>query len=97
MRILIGFIALRIQGIKKISPEFYPYILRDLGADPSQVLMVGDNFDYDVLAPNRVGIHGVWLNQSSGENKTGDLYSTIHSLRELIPLLMAGAGPRGGV
>jgi putative hydrolase of the HAD superfamily len=74
-------------GCKKPSQEFYAHILRDLGANPSDVLMIGDSFENDVLGATRVGIRAVWLNRESEKNASGDLYSTIHSLRELFPIV----------
>jgi HAD superfamily hydrolase (TIGR01509 family) len=74
-------------GYKKPAPEFYAHILRDLGANPSDVLMIGDSFENDVLGATRVGIRAVWLNRESEKNASGDLYRTIHSLRELLPIV----------
>jgi HAD superfamily hydrolase (TIGR01509 family) len=74
-------------GHTKPSPEFYTYILRDLGANPGQVLMVGDSFENVDLAANRVGIDAVWLNEKSQQSKSNESCQTIHSLPELIPLL----------
>lgn len=74
-------------GHKKPSAEFYLYILRDLRAVPSDVLMAGDSFENDVMAPKRVGISALWLNPNNAENKNGDLHGTIHFLRELVLFL----------
>ena len=81
-------------GYQKPSPEFYSTILRDLNANPAEVLMVGDSFENDVLGANRVGIRAAWLNLKDAETKTGDLYQTIHALHELIPLV---TDPQAGV
>jgi putative hydrolase of the HAD superfamily len=79
----------RNTGYKKPSQEFYTHILRDLDAKPSDVLMIGDSFENDIRGANRVGIRAIWLNQKSEETKKGDLYCTIHALRELLPLVSA--------
>jgi putative hydrolase of the HAD superfamily len=79
--------CLKNTGYQKPSPEFYSAILHDLGANPADVLMVGDSFENDVLGANRVGIRAVWLNSKDTETKTGKMYQTIHALRELIPLV----------
>lgn len=75
--------CLRMIGYKKPSPEFFEYILRDLGIDRSKVVMVGDDFDSDVLGAARSGIHAVWFNRDSLEIRKGELYDTIHDFRSL--------------
>lgn len=72
----------RRTGHAKPSPEFFGYILDDLQLDSSQVIMIGDSFENDVLGANRVGIFGIWLNPGAGE-RTSLTYRTIHHLRML--------------
>jgi FMN phosphatase YigB (HAD superfamily) len=74
-------------GYDKQTEAFYWHILDDLHASPPQVIMVGDSLKKDVIAPNRVGIRAVWFNRQTQESRQGDLYSTIHSLPDLLPLL----------
>jgi putative hydrolase of the HAD superfamily len=74
-------------GLQKPSEDFYHYILSHLGAKPSDVLMVGDSFENDILGANRVGIFGVWLNRKSKEDKRSKQYQTIHSLCDLLSIL----------
>ena len=52
-----------------------------------QTLMVGDSFEKDVVIPNRVGMQSVWFNRQTQEIRKGNLFCTIHSLPELLPLL----------
>jgi putative hydrolase of the HAD superfamily len=74
-------------GFKKPSPQFFEFILRDLGLDPSQVTMVGDSFEDDVLGANRSGIRGVWFNPRSDAEPSGEMFKTIHDLRDLEGIL----------
>lgn len=69
-------------GHTKPSPEFFDYILDDLQLASSQVIMIGDSFQNDVLGANRVGIFGIRLNHEAGE-RTSSMYRTIHHLRIL--------------
>jgi putative hydrolase of the HAD superfamily len=64
--------------------DFYRYILKDLDIDPSQVLMIGDNFEKDVLAPSSVGIQAIWFNPLGTENRHGNLHFTIHNMQQLL-------------
>lgn len=72
----------RNTGHAKPSPEFFRYILDDLRLHSSQVVMIGDSFENDVLGANRVGIFGIWLNPGT-EGRTSLTYRTIHHLRML--------------
>jgi hypothetical protein len=48
-------------GISKPSTAFYERILSDLGLSASEVLMVGDDFNADILGPNNAGVRSVWF------------------------------------
>ncbi|CAG1000668.1 hypothetical protein ANAEL_02934 [Anaerolineales bacterium] len=63
--------------------EFYRHILTDLEIAASDVLMVGDSFEKDVLAANAVGIFAVWFNQRSNEASNKELHTTVHSMFDL--------------
>lgn len=63
--------------------DFYSHILNDLGVSASDVLMVGDSFEKDVLSPNFLGIFAVWFNPGSDELQMSPLHITVHSMNEL--------------
>jgi putative hydrolase of the HAD superfamily len=62
---------------------FYRHILSDLNVHGSDVVMVGDMYEKDVLAANAAGIFGVWFNQKSGETRNTELHTTVHSMVDL--------------
>jgi FMN phosphatase YigB (HAD superfamily) len=70
-------------GHKKPSPEFFAYVLNDLGLDSSSVFMVGDDFESDIVGAVRCGLRAIWLNKQSDEERTADMYRTVHDLRSL--------------
>jgi len=70
-------------GHKKPSRAFFEFVLSDLGLESQRVIMVGDNFEEDILGANRSDIRAVWFNQHFGEERSGDLHQTIHDLRDL--------------
>jgi putative hydrolase of the HAD superfamily len=76
-------------GHKKPSPEFFRYILNDLGLDRSSVFMVGDDFDSDVIGANRCGIRAVWYNKQSTEVRKAEMCQTIHDFTSLPEALIA--------
>jgi FMN phosphatase YigB (HAD superfamily) len=63
--------------------SYYRHILADLDVLASDVVMVGDFFEKDVLAANAAGIFSVWFNQRSGETRNNELHATVHSMTDL--------------
>ena len=77
-------------GYPKPSTEFFRFIAQDLGLAPSALVMVGDDFDTDVLGANRAGIRAIWLNEHSDDHRVGLGYETIHELSALPRILARG-------
>ena len=48
-------------GFGKPHDEAYRNALESLGADPATTWLVGDNLEWDVAAPQRHGIFGIWV------------------------------------
>ena len=70
-------------GFKKPSSQFFQAVLADLTLEPSQVVMLGDDFETDILGAIQAGLWALWLNEKSSEEKISTKYTTIHSLAEL--------------
>jgi len=47
-------------GCGKPDPAVYRFALEQLGAAPEQSWMIGDNLEWDVAAPQRLGIWSIW-------------------------------------
>lgn len=47
-------------GFGKPEPEAYFHALRTIGAAEHETWIVGDNLEWEVAAPKRLGIHTVW-------------------------------------
>ena len=47
-------------GAGKPDPRVYRHALGQIGAEASETWMVGDNLEWEVAAPQRLGITGVW-------------------------------------
>jgi putative hydrolase of the HAD superfamily len=66
----------------KPDPRAYDHVCRRLGVKPDQVLMVGDNYDFDVLAARAAGLSAVHLARSAGQAAPAeDSITTLHELR----------------
>jgi putative hydrolase of the HAD superfamily len=50
-------------GCGKPDEKVYRHALDALGVRPDAAWMVGDNLEFDVLAPQRLGLRGVWVDQ----------------------------------
>jgi HAD superfamily hydrolase (TIGR01662 family) len=74
-------------GYKKPSKGFFEYILTDLGIERSQAIMVGDDFEADVVGANNCGIRAIWYNPRTTERHVNDMHQTIHDLRSLPGML----------
>lgn len=77
----------RRMGFKKPDPQFFAYILKDISAEPSQVIMVGDSFHSDVLGANASGLRAVWFNWRTPEEQISALHVTIHQFNHLVKAL----------
>ena len=42
------------------NPLAYRHAMGVLGVEPHETWMVGDNLEWEVMAPQRIGIHAVW-------------------------------------
>jgi alkylated DNA nucleotide flippase Atl1/predicted HAD superfamily phosphohydrolase YqeG len=74
-------------GARKPTPDFFQFILKDLGLDSRSVFMVGDDFVNDVLGANANGICAVWLNRKTQEDRSGPRCKTISSPDTLVGAL----------
>ncbi len=70
----------------KPDPRAFAHLCRNLGCDPSEVLFVGDDVDYDVRPAIQSGLHAVWLNKA-GKQVPADIIANVQSLSELKEIL----------
>lgn len=69
---------------RKPAPEFYRQITHVCGCQPHQILMVGDDYEHDVLAPRTAGFQALHLDRKQRGDGTG-----LVSLTELADMLTA--------
>lgn len=48
-------------GVGKPDARVYRHALDQLGVTPQDAWMVGDNLEWDVAAPQELGIYGIWV------------------------------------
>ena len=65
--------------VVKKTGEFYQRVCHILNVDPTEIIHVGDHYDFDYLVPRRLGIQAYYLDRS-GERVGAFI---LHSLRDL--------------
>lgn len=75
-------------GFGKPNERIYRIALQTLDVDPEDAWMIGDNLLWDVIAPQRIGVNGIWVNPR-GRKNTYDMepFLTIQSLDQVIPFI----------
>lgn len=79
-------------GIGKPDPAIYQHALRKLDAPADRTWMVGDNLEWEVRAPQQLGIHSIWHDHlGQGLPPTAGVRPDriIQRISELLPLLSA--------
>jgi len=74
-------------GCGKPHPTVYEATLQALGSDPRRTWIVGDNLAFDIGAPQRLGIYGIWVDGSGNGPPAGTAIRpdrTIASIAELL-------------
>jgi putative hydrolase of the HAD superfamily len=74
-------------GCGKPDERVYHGALTALSAEPATTWMVGDNLEWDVAAPMRLGITGIWLDRfATGlpEGATATPHRIVLAISELI-------------
>ena len=74
-------------GVGKPDERVYRYALDQLDTKPEETWMVGDNLEWEVRAPQRLGICGIWLDIAGrGLPQASAIHPdrTIRSITELI-------------
>ena len=75
-------------GVNKPSLAYFDYAFRMTGADPRHTLMIGDNFQTDILGAKGAGLDVMWFNPQPEENKaTESVNYEIKHLLEIKELL----------
>jgi HAD superfamily hydrolase (TIGR01549 family) len=75
-------------GLGKPHREVYEAVLGRLESDPAKTWSVGDNLEWDVAAPQTLGMYGIWVDVSGSGILQGAAvqpHRIIRSVSELLP------------
>jgi putative nucleotidyltransferase with HDIG domain len=80
---------------RKDDPEFFRSISKILNTPPDHMIMIGDDFEQDVMSAHRAGLHTFWLNSKGVELDPGIPYqdAEILNLGEIIRVLESKLPP----
>jgi len=65
------------------SPDFYLRLCEEMGVKPSQVIHVGDNWQFDFLNSRQVGVNAFYLDRSKINHQ--ESLSDLTQLKHLLP------------
>lgn len=74
-------------GCGKPDPRVYRAAMDQLGSNPSETWCIGDNLEWDVAAPQRQGVFGIWVDNRRLGLPDGSAVRpdrTVHRLAELV-------------
>lgn len=75
-------------GANKPSGIFFEYAFRLSGATPKDTIMIGDNFQTDILGAKKAGLDVMWFNPNPEQNKaTEPVNFEIHKLGDIMQIL----------
>jgi putative hydrolase of the HAD superfamily len=82
------------HGFGKPEERAYRHAMSALGVAAAQTWMVGDNLEWEVAAPQRLGIHAIWYDPAGAGVPAGSLARPdriINSLSELLQTFAPGS------
>ncbi len=77
-------------GVGKPDERVYLHALEQLGAQPSEAWMVGDNLEWEVAAPQRLGITAIWHDHAGVGLPQGSEARPDRIIRSLPELFLGG-------
>ncbi len=77
-------------GVGKPDEAVYRHVLQTLGITPHEALMVGDHLEWDVGAPQRLGLTGVWMDRGGVGLPHGSAVQPHRIIRSLDELTASG-------
>ena len=82
-RYLRHFFTSRELGVEKPDLEFFREIVRRIGVEPEECVMVGNSYEKDIAPAKAVGMRTIWLsgNEAKEDHLAADF--VIHSMGEL--------------
>ena len=80
-----------VEGVSKANSELYMHTLKKMKLSPEQTIMIGDNYEMDVVMSTKLGIPSVWLNREEKQLPSSFSHHKhiIKSLSEIHAILLS--------
>ncbi len=75
---------------RKPAPRFYLNILKQIGIEPENGIMIGDDYENDIIAAKQVGLWTIWYNANQQQlNNNSFPYhdAEVNKLREVVSII----------
>ena len=84
-----GIILSEAAGVNKPSPLFFEYALKQTGLEAKDAIMIGDNYNTDIMGAMLSGIDQIYFNQKGKPLQASDSIPTytVESLKEIENIL----------
>ena len=74
-------------GANKPSPQFFNYAFQQSGASPETTLMIGDNFNTDILGAQQAGLDTIFFNRFPEYPAPSPVTHEVHHLKDIMGIL----------
>ena len=74
-------------GANKPSPHFFDYAFQQSGAHKETTLMIGDNFNTDILGAQQAGLDTIYFNRFPDHPAPKPVTYEVHSLHDIMNIL----------
>lgn len=73
-------------GIRKPDPDIFKLAIKELGDAPSDILVIGDSYENDIIPAQKLGCQALWLKGKSW-NETREIDSSVETISSLEDVL----------
>ena len=74
-------------GVNKPSPQYFEYALKQSGAKKETTIMIGDNFQTDILGAKHVGLDTLYFKRWKDSPATEPVNYEVDTLKEIMNIL----------
>ena len=74
-------------GVNKPSPQYFEYALKLSGAQKEMTIMIGDNFQTDILGAKRIGLDTIYFKRWKDSPATEPVNYEVDTLKEIMNIL----------
>ena len=74
-------------GANKPSQQFFDYAFQQSGASPETTIMIGDNFNTDIMGAKKAGLDTIYFNRFPEYSASEPVTCEVHSLHDIIGIL----------